>query len=95
MQLIFNTPKTEKSNRTIPLSSRMQELLATQRRDVLAKHFQAGGAWAENNLVFCTQLRTPLESRNLLRTYRRVLKAAGLKERGLHTLLPYLCNTRR
>ena len=37
-------------------------------------------------LCFCTQLGTPLESRNLLRTYHVVPKSAGLNKRGLHTL---------
>lgn len=64
----------------------MQEFLAAQRRDDLRKRLQSGGAWADHDLVFCSQLGTPLESRNLLRTYHRVLKAAGLNQRGLHTL---------
>ena len=85
-ELIFNTPKTEKSNRTIPLPKRVQELLIDQRREYIQKKLAAGGAWADNDLVFCTQLGTPLESRNLLRTYHKVLKAVGLKKRGLHTL---------
>ena len=85
-ELIFNTPKTKKSIRSIPLSKRMQEMLSRQKRDVAIMRMKMGSGWADNDLVFCTQMGTPLEPRNILRTYHRVLKKAGLATRGLHTL---------
>lgn len=84
--LMFNSPKTEKSHRCIPLTNEMQQMLAAQRRDQAQIRINAGDGWQDNNLVFTTRLGTPLEKRNLLRTYQGALKQAGLNPRGLHTL---------
>ena len=36
--------------------------------------------WAENNLVFCTQIGTPLMRRNVLRAFKLALTRASLPE---------------
>lgn len=93
--LVFTTPKTKKSHRQIPLSRSTQALISRQRMYVNSERMKAiqdyeigktAKQWHENDLVFCTKTGAPMEKRNLLRSYHRILKAAGLNQRGLHTL---------
>lgn len=80
------TPKTKAGRRTIPLSPRMQELLLTQRREQLILRLAAGNSWIANDLVFCTDIGTPYEGRNLNRVLHRTLQEAGLDTMGVHSL---------
>ena len=93
--IVFTSPKTKKSRRDIPLTKSMQKLITKQRMYVNSKRVKAKKAfedgktdkeWHENDLVFCTKIGTSMDKRNILRTYHRILKAAGLNQRGLHTL---------
>ena len=80
------TPKTKAGRRTIPLSPRMQEVLLTQRREQLILRLAAGNSWIANDLVFCTDIGTPYEGRNLNRVLHRTLQQAGLDTMGVHSL---------
>ena len=91
----FGIPKSKKSHRDIPLTKSMQTLVNNQRLYVNALRVKAVKAfeeektdkeWQEHDLVFCTKIGEPVENRNILRTYHRILQAAGLNKRGLHTL---------
>ena len=85
-RLEASTPKTKAGRRTIPLSSKMQDLLATQRVIQLETRLAQGPAWNANDLVFCSDLGTPYEGRNLRRALHRTLKKAGLPQMGVHAL---------
>lgn len=90
-RLEASTPKTKAGRRTIPLSSKMQELLATQRVIQLETRLAQGPAWNAYDLVFCSDLGTPYEGRNLRRALHRTLKKAGLPQMGIHALRhPYV-----
>ena len=41
-------------------------------------------SWVETELVFTTAFGTPIEPRNFLRSWHRLLKRVGLKARPLH-----------
>ncbi len=93
--IVFTTPKTKKSHRDIPLTKSMQKLIKAQHMYVNGLRAKAVKAhddgktakeWQENDLVFCAKYGTAMDKRNLLRTYHRILKQAGLNQRGLHTL---------
>jgi site-specific recombinase XerD len=45
-----------------------------------AQRIEAGRAWQDNDLVFCTSVGTPLDAANVRRSFRRITKAAGLGE---------------
>jgi len=79
-------PKTRAGRRTIPLSSKMQELLALQRRIQLETRLAKGQRWNANDLVFCSDIGTPYEGRNLGRVLHRTLEQAGLEQMGVHAL---------
>lgn len=80
------TPKTRAGRRAIPLSPKMQELLAVHRRIQLETRLAKGADWNANDLVFCSEIGTPYEGRNLTRVLHRTLKKAGLEKMGVHAL---------
>jgi len=80
------TPKTRAGRRSIPLSPKMQELLAVHRRSQLETRLAKGADWNANDLVFCSEIGTPYEGRNLTRVLHRTLKKAGLEKMGVHAL---------
>lgn len=70
--------KTEKSRRVLETP----EIAVQALRDLILKQSadrqKAGKAWQENDLVFCTSIGTPLDAHNVLRSFKRITKAAGL-----------------
>ena len=84
--LEFGTPKSNAGHRTIPLTTKMQELIQEHRRLQAATRLVAGEEWNDNDLVFCTKIGTPYELRNLNRVLHRTLKKAGLHTMGAHSL---------
>ena len=64
----------------------MQELLITQRRIQIKTRLAQGVNWNANDLVFCSDIGTPYEGRNLCRVLHRTLEQAGLEQMGVHAL---------
>lgn len=90
-KLEYGTPKSNAGHRTIPLTTRMQKLIEAQRREQTALCQAKGEAWNDNDLVFCTEIGTPYEIRNLDRFLHRTLEKAGLHAMGVHSLRhPYV-----
>ncbi len=85
-RLEYGTPKSNAGHRTIPLTTKMQELLQEQRRIQTATSQIKGEEWNNNDLVFCTEIGTPYEVRNLDRFLHRTLNKAGLYPMGVHSL---------
>lgn len=81
-----STPKTKAGRRTIPLTPKLKEILATQRKEQLQSRLKAGAKWNDLNLVFTTELGTPYEGRNMTRTLHRILKEVGIERLGVHAL---------
>lgn len=76
----FAEPKTNRSRRTIRIEKTLAELLKQHRAAQAAERLAAGPAYESGDLVFCTQQGRPLMPRNLNRTFKRFLKAAGLPD---------------
>lgn len=81
-----STPKTKAGRRTIPLTPKLKEILAVQRRQQLETRLAAGDKWHPLDLVFTTEVGTPYEGRNLTRTLHRVLREQGIERLGVHAL---------
>ncbi len=79
-------PKTEKSRRSIMLAPLVVELLKQQRVRQLEAKLQAGEAWQERGLVFCTSVGTPLNPSKVVERFKTLLKKAGLPEIRFHDL---------
>ncbi|MCR3754421.1 site-specific integrase [Lentzea californiensis] len=70
--------KTRKSRRTLAMPTRCVEALKAHRVQQDARRKLAGKRWQEHGLVFASEVGTELDSHNVRRSFRRVVKAAGL-----------------
>ncbi|HMQ04883.1 MAG TPA: tyrosine-type recombinase/integrase [Pyrinomonadaceae bacterium] len=83
----FEEPKTSKSRRSIPLSDTVVTALKNYRRTQLEQRMRLGGDYANLDLVFATELGTPISSKNLRdRHFKPLMKKAGLAEIRLYDL---------
>jgi integrase len=80
--LHFGAPKTESSNRTIPLNETAIQVLADVFEQQNQNKIQAGAAYEDNDLVFCTQLGRLLDPNNMRRTFTQICDKASIS--GLH-----------
>lgn len=80
--LTFGDPKTPASERTIPLHQTAIKLLADVFEQQEINKTNAGAAYEDNDLVFCTKLGRPLDPINMRRTFYRICDKAGIS--GLH-----------
>jgi len=56
------------------------DALKRHRRVQAAERLAAGDRWADNDLVFCTQVGRPLGQGNVRRSFRAVCKKAGIED---------------
>jgi integrase len=70
--------KTEKSRRTLEIPDDVGRALKEHHTSQAAQRLEAGQAWHDNDLVFCTSVGTALDAANVRRSFRRITKAAGL-----------------
>ena len=81
----FGSPKTESSNRSIPLLPELVNLLRQiqQKQKELIEF--AGSAYENNNLIFTTQLGKPLDPRNMQRTFKTIADKANITGATIHS----------
>ena len=70
--------KTKKSRRTLAMPTRCVDALKVHRLHQDARRKLAGKQWKDHGLVFASLVGTELDSHNVRRAFRRVVKAAGL-----------------
>ncbi|MBB5958406.1 integrase [Saccharothrix tamanrassetensis] len=70
--------KTRKSRRTLAMPTRCVEALKAHKEREDARRKLAGARWQEHGLVFVSEVGTELDSHNVRRAFRRVLKATDL-----------------
>jgi integrase len=78
--------KTDRSRRTLPIPETTANALRAHRIKQLEEKMLAGDRWKETGLVFTTSIGSPLYARNVLRSFHRVLKKAGIPRQGFHNL---------
>jgi integrase len=74
----FTTPKTKRSRRRIDLSAGSIAALKKHRKRQLEEQMKKAGLWKDHGLVFPSSVGTPLSHRNVVRSFKAVLKRAGL-----------------
>ncbi|WP_017556513.1 tyrosine-type recombinase/integrase [Nocardiopsis baichengensis] len=84
--LEFVPPKTHRSRRSVELPSRLVSVLREHRLRQSEEMDEAGDDWREHGLVFCTRFGTPIEPRNLNRSFTALCKRAKLRDVRLHDL---------
>jgi integrase len=85
-ELVSSEAKTERSRRTVPLSSAVVAMLRKHKAAQAAERLRAGNQWADSGLVFATELGGPVDPRNVLRTMEIAASKAGFEHVGVHTL---------
>lgn len=91
-RLQFVRPKTNDSERTVPLPSICVEAFREHRRRQLAERsdrwedWEDWEDWEEHGLVFPSRRGTPMEPDNLRRSWGAIRKAAGLGDMRFHDL---------
>lgn len=78
--------KTEHSRRSIALPKFALAALRAHRARQLEERLQAGELWEEHDLIFATALGKPLDSRNVVRRFKRALRQAGLPDQRFYDL---------
>jgi len=85
--LILVPPKTVTSRRTLEIPPPVVDALKAQRRAQKAEQEAAGRAWHNTyDLVFTTDVGTPLDPSNVRRVYIRLAKDAGIAHLHPHML---------
>lgn len=75
----FGRPKTAKSRRTIPLPSSVMQELRRHRLRQNEERLKLGACWHQNDLVFASEIGTPLNPPNVTRHFKRILKKANIR----------------
>jgi integrase len=76
----FNSPKTPRSRRRIKLTTGSVKALRAHRKRQLEERIQHAGLWKDYGLVFPSTVGTPINHRNLARSFKALLKCAGLPQ---------------
>lgn len=85
-KLILSTPKTQKGFRTVALSPDVLEVLLLHRRRQEAERNMLRKTWAHPELVFASEVGTPLNPDNLSRLRKKLMTAAQVSQARLHDL---------
>ena len=90
-KITFGPPKTKSSTRRVPVSNDVIAALRAHEELQTAAKAELGGDYIDSDLVFATNLGTPMHPRNLERTWYRLQEQArvrlgNLPHGGLHTL---------
>lgn len=84
--IIVGSPKTIKGERIIFLPPIILDKLKIHRKKQLKQKLLVADLWKDNNLVFTSEIGTIIEPSKLTKAFHFLLKKAGLKPRGLHSL---------
>jgi integrase len=84
--LVFSEPKTVSSRRNLLLGEGMIGKLRIHADAQDQERRSAGENWRENNLVFPTEIGTPMDQHRLFNYYKWLLKQAGLPDIRFHDL---------
>ncbi len=85
--------KTESSARTLPLPETLVAALKAHATRLAKERADLGESWQEHELVFPSEVGTPIDPRNLLRHFKGVLRQVGLPEHIRFHDLRHSCAT--
>jgi integrase len=75
----FNEPKTKQSRRTIPLPISLLKELKAHRRRQGEERLKLGSIWQDFDLVFPSEVGTPLNPSRCTTVFKRILKRAEIR----------------
>ncbi|MGI8912454.1 MAG: site-specific integrase [Chloroflexota bacterium] len=77
---VIAEPKTARGRRTVNLPSDAMDALRQHRQRQLEERHLLGTEYQNANLVFCSHTGTPLQQRNVVRSFKRLLLHAGMSK---------------
>jgi integrase len=83
-RLIFQEPKTAKSRRTVPLPEACLTALKQHKARQAEEKLLPGPAYQDHSLIFCQADGKPIDPRNFLRAFKRLLTQAGVPPLQVH-----------
>lgn len=84
--MVEHPPKTKSSIRTVPLPSKTIDALKKHQLQQNKEILKYGELYERNNLVFCTELGTYTDIRNMTRSYTRALAHTDIPHKKFHSL---------
>lgn len=85
-KLIFQDPKTKAGKINIPLPQNVLVLIKAHRLNQSKEKLLVGNKYKDGDLVFCTELGSPIDPRNFIRKFHQLLKISGLEKTNIHSL---------
>lgn len=82
----FAEPKSRKGRRSIILGNKALEVLSLHQATVESLRLAAGDKWVELDLVFPSEIGTPVTGSNIRRAFRKLLASSGLPKIRFHDL---------
>lgn len=82
--LVFGTPKSETSKRSVAIPDSLLSSLRTHRAAQNAKRLEAGDQWQDTGLVFTMDDGRPIDPGVDYKRWRALLEAAGVRHYRLH-----------
>lgn len=86
LKLIEQQPKTESSIREVNIPNNVLKALEIHKVKQQKEKDLADDAYNDNDYIFCTVLGKPLDSRNVIRIYKRLLVNHGVPYKKFHSL---------
>lgn len=83
--LVEGEPKSEAGERKVPILPSLAPVLKAHRQEQDAMRREAGSAWNEGNLVFCSTVGAWLEPRRIQTELDKINDTHGLERFGIHT----------
>ncbi|WP_251862149.1 site-specific integrase [Clostridium sp. Marseille-Q2269] len=83
---IIQTPKTNKSIRLVPIPVPLVNKLKQHKLVQKAQRLKMANLYENNTLVFCNKFGKYLDSGNVLKKFKKILKNNDLKDRKFHDL---------
>lgn len=77
-RLSFGPPKTPQSIRSLVIPTTVLTTLRSHRARQASERLAAGEYWVDHDLLFCTEIGTPIDPSNFRRSFQTLTKAAGL-----------------
>ena len=84
--LVFSSPKSTSGNRVINIGSQTLQMFQKQMENVAHLRFLVGDRWQEYHLVFPSNVGTPRNPSNFIKTYHEILESAGVPKITFHDL---------
>lgn len=85
-ELVTTATKTQRSTRQVALPAECVTALRARRAQQRADRLTAGARWKDTGLIFTTRTGTPVDPRNLNRSFTLLCKKAGIRTVRVHDL---------